>query len=159
MIKKVIMIRIKPHHFLDIIKLYGKGIEKFVPDTKYNHNFYGVANDLIANHERELTITSGSDDICSPCIYLGKDKKCTDRLNKIGGIKFKNEWNEIIDKRIIEYTKMIEGKRYSAKELCEILFKHKEHIYAVWNEESKSDKDSRYEAFCSGAKKYLGISL
>lgn len=28
------MIIIKPHHFMDIIKLYGSGIEVFVPDEK-----------------------------------------------------------------------------------------------------------------------------
>lgn len=28
---------IKPHHFMDIIKLYGGGIQVFVPDTDYGH--------------------------------------------------------------------------------------------------------------------------
>ena len=35
---------IKPHHLLDIFKLYGKGIENFVPDKNYNHNFYFIGN-------------------------------------------------------------------------------------------------------------------
>jgi hypothetical protein len=43
------LIRIKPHHFLDIIKLYGRGIEKFVPDQDYHHHFYAVANEIIKN--------------------------------------------------------------------------------------------------------------
>ena len=34
------VIVIKPHHLLDIFKLYGKGIENFIPDKNYNHNFY-----------------------------------------------------------------------------------------------------------------------
>ena len=36
---------IKPHHFIDIIKLYGAGIERFVPDEPMGHDFYKVAND------------------------------------------------------------------------------------------------------------------
>lgn len=32
---------IKPHHLLDIFKLYGRGVETFVPDDKYKHDFYG----------------------------------------------------------------------------------------------------------------------
>lgn len=32
---------IKPHHFMDIIKLYGGGIQVFVPDTDYGHDFTG----------------------------------------------------------------------------------------------------------------------
>lgn len=151
------MIRIKPHHFLDIIKLYGKGIEKFVPDKKYNHNFYGVANEIVAAHQTEVTITSGEDDICSTCIYLGEDKKCTDRIFHIAGIDSKNEWNEILDHRIMQYVQISEGSRYSAHALCKILFLKKEIIYIVWDEESKPDTESRYEAFCKGAKKYLSI--
>jgi hypothetical protein len=151
------MIKIKPHHFLDIIKLYGKGIEKFVSDTRYHHNFYGVANEIINNHQIELSITSGSDDICIPCIYLGKDKKCTDRIFHIAGIDSKNEWNKILDHRIMRQTKIIEGESYSAHELCKILFLRKEIIFNVWDEESKSEKDFRYEAFCKGAEKYLMI--
>ena len=27
-------VKIKPHHFMDIIKLYGSGITEFVPDEK-----------------------------------------------------------------------------------------------------------------------------
>ena len=31
---------IKPHHFIDIIKLYGAGIERFIPDEPMGHDFY-----------------------------------------------------------------------------------------------------------------------
>ncbi len=37
-------ITIKPHHFMDIIKLYGAGIESFVPDEKLGHDFYRIGN-------------------------------------------------------------------------------------------------------------------
>ena len=40
-------ILIKPHHFIDIIKLYGSGIDRFVPDEKMGHDFYKVANEII----------------------------------------------------------------------------------------------------------------
>ena len=42
-------ILIKPHHFIDIIKLYGSGIDRFVPDEKMGHDFYKVANEIIEN--------------------------------------------------------------------------------------------------------------
>ena len=43
-------ITIKPHHFLDIIKLYGNGLEKFVPDKNYGHDFYKVGNIILAKY-------------------------------------------------------------------------------------------------------------
>ena len=50
-------ILIKPHHFIDIIKLYGAGIEKFVPDEKMGHDFYKVANMIIDNPLITLKLT------------------------------------------------------------------------------------------------------
>ncbi len=55
---------IKPHHFMDIIKLYGGGIQVFVPDTDYGHDFYRAANEIIGNHRIQIKVTSGADDIC-----------------------------------------------------------------------------------------------
>ena len=47
-------ILIKPHHFIDIIKLYGSGIDRFVPDEKMGHDFYKVANEIIENPSVDL---------------------------------------------------------------------------------------------------------
>ena len=60
-------ILIKPHHFIDIIKLYGSGIDRFVPDEKMGHDFYKVANEIIENPSVDLKLTIDGDDICKPC--------------------------------------------------------------------------------------------
>ncbi len=80
------MIKIKPHHFMDIIKLYGKGIEQFIPDDKYNHNFHYVANEIIKNHHIHIKITLDQDDICLPCKYLGREGRCIDSIDHINGV-------------------------------------------------------------------------
>lgn len=49
-------ILIKPHHFMDIIKLYGTGIHNFVPDEKMGHDFYKVANMIIHNPDVPLRL-------------------------------------------------------------------------------------------------------
>lgn len=51
------MIVIKPHHLIDIMKLYGAGVEHFVPDELYQHDFYKVANHIIENLDTELQFT------------------------------------------------------------------------------------------------------
>ncbi len=38
---------LKPHHFLDIMKLYGAGVNYFTPDLRYGHDFYRVWNKTI----------------------------------------------------------------------------------------------------------------
>ena len=60
-------ITIKPHHFMDISKLYGGGIEVFVPDERMGHDFYQVANRVLAEPGLALRLTVEGDDICQPC--------------------------------------------------------------------------------------------
>lgn len=43
-------ILIKPHHFIDIIKLYGSGIDRFVPDEKMGHDFIRLPMKLLIIH-------------------------------------------------------------------------------------------------------------
>lgn len=151
------MIKIKPHHFIDIIKLYGKGIQKFIPDENYKHNFYAIANEIIDWHQVKIEITIDSDDICSPCRYLDEHGNCSDKIVHIDGITSKDEWNKILDNRIIKYLDTWEHNTYSAQEFCEILYSIKENINDIWMEESNLSKANRYDAFCKGAIKYLGI--
>lgn len=149
------MFTIKPHHFIDIIKLFGRGIELFVPDEKYRHDFYAVANEIIKYNGTELKITIDRDDICSPCKYLGDDGLCTDNINHIDNITSKDEWNKILDRRIIKFAHISEDSKFTAAEFCKILYSMKEMIFEIWKEEDDSAKKTRYEDFCTGAVKFL----
>jgi hypothetical protein len=151
------LIRIKPHHFLDIIKLYGRGIKKFVPDPDYHHHFYSVANEIIGNPGVQIELTIDADDICTPCKYLGEDGICVDSIHHIKGIDSKDAWNKIIDQRIIGFTGSLEKPTYSALEYCEMLYSIKERIFDIWKEETDSAQSDRFNAFCAGAEKYLRL--
>lgn len=151
------MIIMKPHHFMDIIKLYGAGIETFVPDEAYKHDFYLKANEILNEHQIMIQTTIDEDDICSPCIHIGDDGLCKDGINHIEGITSKDKWNKIIDHRIIKYSGISFAKVYTAQEYCHILYSIREHISDIWLEETSEAKDSRYNNFCKGAKKYLDL--
>ena len=130
-------ILIKPHHFIDIIKLYGSGIEKFVPDEKMGHDFYKVANEIIDNPSIDLKLTIDGDDICKPCKKY--HEQCIDPLTHIQGYTSKDVYN----------------KHYTAKQLCSIIQNNKEYIFEVWNEEDNEVTQKRYELFLKGAHKFL----
>ena len=51
-------ITIKPHHFMDIIKLYGSGLEVFVPDEKIGHDFYKLDINKLSN----ITLNYGDEE-------------------------------------------------------------------------------------------------
>ena len=145
-------ILIKPHHFMDIIKLYGSGIETFVPDEKMGHDFYRIANEIIQNPECSLKLTIEGDDICQPCKMF--DQKCVDGLNNIIGFKSKDQYNKVLDCRIISRLNLTE-ENYSAKELCRILYDSHEIVYDVWKEENDELTERRRELFQKGAAKFL----
>lgn len=149
------MLTIKPHHFIDIIKLYGGGIEIFREDKVYKHDFARVANEIINNKNIDIKITTHNDDICIPCKYSSYLDVCTDTITHIEGIDLKNDWNKILDERIIKYANLSLNKTYSATELCKILYICRECIYYVWQEEPYNTKNYRYVMFSIGSEKFL----
>lgn len=60
---------IKLQHLLDIFKLYGKGLENFMNDKNFNHDFYLIRNSVIENKVDGIQFTYSHDDICKPCKY------------------------------------------------------------------------------------------
>lgn len=150
------MLSMKPHHFMDIMKLYGNGIEVFVPDAAMGHDFHLVANEILVNPLLPLRLTCGADSICAPCLHLGEKRQCMDCLeNHYSGLTSKEAWNRRIDQRIFRYAHLQEAEMYSAYELCRHLYDCKERIAAVWREEPAEQCRRRYTAFCQGAARYL----
>ncbi len=148
--KKIV---IKPHHFMDIIKLYGKGIEVFLPDENMGHDFYTVANQIIKDKNTILQLTIHGDDICKPCKSY-KDH-CIDPLTSIPGFTTKNEYNKTLDERMVTLFQLSINKTYTAKELCTIYLKNHDLIFQIWKEEDHSITLKRHDWFVGGATKYL----
>lgn len=143
---------LKPHHFMDILKLYGAGVEEFVPDKKLGHDFYRAGNLILENPDLPVFLTSEGDDICRPCrAYRGC---CQDGLSHIPGYTSKDAYNHQLDSRIFSLFGL-SGGPYTALELCEILYADREKIFQVWIEEESSAVQQRCERFTAGAEKYL----
>lgn len=135
-------VHIKPHHFMDIIKLHGAGIEEFVPDINMGHDFYKVVNKIMCDPSLKLVLTMEGDDICLPC---KKCKTCCqDQISHIPGFKSKDDYNKLLDRRIIELYHLQE-EYYESSEL----------IYEIWKEETAEAVDKRYALFVKGAEAYL----
>ena len=149
------MLKLRPHHFMDVIKLYGRGIDVFVPDAAYHHDFYKVANTLIGHREALVTITLGADDICTPCRFLGNEGACRDGLGHIPGFASKQAWNDEIDRRICAFSGVDAGATLTAATYCQILYSIHTKIAAIWHEEPSATRQERHRFFCLGAEKYL----
>lgn len=146
---------IKPHHFMDIIKLYGAGIEVFVPDPGHGHNFYMAANEIVSNHNAYITLTDGADDICGPCRFLGEDGICQDSISHIEGMTSKDQYNKMLDRRIMTELGVCHDGLYTAEELCRIMGERNGLVEAVWKEEDEEKMLARKRLFAAGVRKYL----
>jgi len=125
------IIRIKPHHFLDIIKVFGAG-GIFKPHP-YGHAVHMVAEKVLKDSNIVLELVLGADDICQPCIH-NKDGICVDITTTPGVMISKESWNRTIDRRLFERLNLEEGTRISASEFCLVTQEHLGNIYDVWRE-------------------------
>ena len=140
---------------MDIIKLYGSGVEKFKADKKYGHDFYRIGNLISKNPNVVIHIIVKADDICKPCKFLKKDR-CTDSITRTLGCISKQNWNEAIDKSILKTLGLKEGGQLTAIKFCQLA---KEKLRAadirkIWKERPAEEIKSRIKNLMSGLEKY-----
>lgn len=148
------IIFIKPHHLIDIIKLYGAGIEHFVKDEAFQHDFYKVANKIINNCDCLLQFTTGGDDICKPCNRFD-GQKCTDALSCVNGYLDKETYNRVLDNRIIDILRLDLDETYSVRQILTAFQGEPNLVFHVWIEENEALTDKRNALFQCGCLKLL----
>lgn len=148
---------IKPHHLLDIFKLYGAGREWFVPDRFFGHDFFRVGNLILKKPGLRVRFTLGADEICGPCKF-NVGGKCTDGL---AGNFSKESWNRRIDRRLMAVLEIEEGTEMTVGEYAMLALEKlgRKEIKAVWRERPKAETARRVNFLRKGLEKYLGRLL
>ena len=116
------VIRVKPHHFIDIVTSFGAGQVTFEPHP-YGHAVHTVAEQILSNPEVLLEMELGADDICTPCQH-NINGLCDDTIDtsyRPQAPSSKREWNLMIDQRWCERLQLGQGDRLTAREFCERL--------------------------------------
>ncbi|MCK4283487.1 MAG: hypothetical protein KAX44_04150 [Candidatus Brocadiae bacterium] len=113
------LIRIKPHHFVDIVTAFGAGRKHFEPHP-HGHAVHTVAAMVAADPDVLLEMDFGADDICEPCAHnIGGF--CDDTIDtsfRPDAPASKREWNLLIDGRWASRLGLEEGDRLTAREFC-----------------------------------------
>ncbi len=92
--------QLRPHHILDIISVYGKGIE-YKPHP-YGHSLHIVAPRLISNLNFKIKLVLDADGICEGCEHLLPDGKCKDVLPQLTPSPSKQAYNDVFDSRLFD---------------------------------------------------------
>jgi hypothetical protein len=128
-------IRIKPHHFVDILTSFGKGQRRFEPHP-YGHAVHSVAEAVAGDPDVVLQMEFGADDICAPCVH-NIDGLCDDTIDtsfRPAAPSLKREWNLRLDRRWSAALGLCEGDRLSARRFCELLRDGPEDLTDIYRE-------------------------
>ena len=130
-----VVIRIKPHHFIDIITSFG-GNEIVCGPHPYGHALHTVSAFILANRDVILEMEFGADDICSPCKH-NVNGFCDDIIDTSFRPKTppsKREWNLLIDQRWCDYLGLKQGERLTARKFVKRLNKWSGDITGIYRE-------------------------
>lgn len=147
-------ITIRIHHFFDIIRDFG--ISPYIPaNTGYQHSYHTVACLIRENPGIRMKIVLGTDSVCQGCIQ-NINGWCADPLTRKKGYTMKNDYNDYLDKRIMETCHVSAGQIMTPEEICQIsdqYFSNLEYIYQIDSEEYIRNRRNN---FIAGLQYYTG---
>ncbi len=112
-------IRIKPHHFIDIVTDLGRGQREFRPHP-LGHALHTVARRVLEERDVLLEMDLGADDIGRPC-RQNQEGLCRDTIDtsfRPLAPASKREWNLRLDERWCRRLGLRQGERLTTVEFC-----------------------------------------
>lgn len=149
------MMKIKIHHFFDIIRDFGSGKE-FNPHS-YQHSYHKVAKTIWQNPNTEFEIVVGTDETCKGCIHL-IGNSCNDIITHRKDFSLKEPFNNYLDNRIIEVCGIDISKKYTASSLLQFSEKYIENIEFIYEGNDQQHTAKRRENVVAGLKIYSSKS-
>ena len=150
-------IRIKPHHFIDIVTAFGGGQERFAPHP-YGHAVHTVAERVLEDRGAMLQMDLGADDICRPCKH-NVNGLCDDSIDtsfRPEAPPSKREYNLLIDERWCGRLGLAACDRLTAREFCERLRERAGEITDIYRETPAPRTAQRQRKLRAGIEKFLG---
>ncbi len=150
------ILRIKPHHFIDIITGFGAGISAPAPHP-FGHAVHTVTVRILAERDIVLEMELGADDICAPCRYnnAGVCEDTIDTSYRPQAPSSKRQWNLRIDGRWCERLGLSAGDRLSAREFCVRLQQHAGDLTDIYREIPAARTAERQTKLEAGVAEFL----
>ncbi len=143
--------KIRIHHFYDIIRDFGSG-KNITPHSSL-HAYHKVAEQIRENPNIEFEIVIESDAVCTGCIHLEKSI-CDDTISHRKDFTLKEEFNNYLDRRIVDICGIRLSEKYSLKMLCEIAHKYIANIEFIYEGNDTEHTKLRKENVIRGLKYY-----
>lgn len=147
------MLKLRPHHILDIVRNIGHN--RPTEPHPLGHNVHGITLEIIDNPDQPLKLVIGADDICTPCTKLNAKSICTDVLPQCDDKPSKQIYNDALDHKVLQFLNLKEGMELTIRQYLQIVNSKLEGIEKVCTH-PKEDENYRLEGLQKGLQK-LGI--
>jgi len=150
------VIRIKPHHFIDIVIELSAERPVFEPHP-YGHAVHSVARAVLADRDSMLEMELGADDICAPCIH-NVGGRCDDTIDtsfRPAAPTSKGDYNLLIDRRWCRRLGLGQGDRLTAREFVERLRGRSAEFAEIYRENPPERVSKRSADLAAGIRKFL----
>ena len=148
-------ISLRIHHFFDIIRAFGKG-ENNLSSHPYRHSFHKIAMIIKNNPELKIKNVIECDSVCEGCIHY-KDSHCDDSIDYRKDFVSKEEFNNCLDRRIIEKCLIEEGRILTPLQLCEKAKLYLDNMEFIYSGNDFWHTEQRKKDVIKGLKLYLGL--
>ena len=110
---------LRPHHLIDILSYYDP--TRPVEPWSSGNAVHVIANTLADSLDRKAKFVIGPDDICRPCSRLQPDGSCTKMLDKHDPPESADEYNDRIDRRLLDFLGLPVGAELTLRRFLEIV--------------------------------------
>jgi hypothetical protein len=151
------VIRIKPHHFVDIVSDYGLDCHILAPQA-YGFALHTVTARVIADPSVFLQMELGADDICKPCCH--NNNGCCDDTIDIGdrptAPTSKMAYNLLVDQRWCQALNLQQDSTLTVTDFCDLLRNPNLDLTSIYPEEPASYIPGKRRAILLGIERLLG---
>jgi hypothetical protein len=148
--------QLRIHHFFDIIRDFGIGKE--ISPHPYGHSYHKIAKLIRDNPNIEIKIVLGTDDICNGCIHLANNH-CNDTINHRSDFTSKEEFNNYIDKRILDKCAINIGDMLTPMQICKRISPYLENIFWIYEGNDEENTQTRKNNVINGLMYYKSRHL
>jgi hypothetical protein len=153
MSEQEIIMKLRPHHIIDIIKGHGNDI--IYQPHPYGHSQHIVAPELLSGLDVNIRIVIGADDICLGCKHLMSDGQCDDVLAQLTPSPSKQAYNDVLDSRLFDHFGLVPNCILPLRRFLEIVDQNTPGIEMICTH-PKEDREERLNGLINGLIK-LGV--
>ena len=109
------MIKIRPHHLLDIIRDFGNQVE--VAEHPWGASLTSVTQEILGGINQKVEFVMGVDAICETCSQL-KGEICEAKINRD---LLMRDYNDRIDRELFEALQLEPGSQLVVREFLQLV--------------------------------------